>query len=71
MIRDTISHLGGGGLYGVISITLFFAAFVGVLIWAVRLKRPWLNRMARLPLEAGEDESPEPDRSPEAHSRHE
>lgn len=51
MIRDTLSHIGGIGLYGIISIALFFAVFLGVLIWAFQLKKPWLNTMAQLPLE--------------------
>jgi hypothetical protein len=55
MIRDALSNLGGVGIYGVISIGLFFAVFLGLLIWAFRLKKPWLNAMGRLPLEADDD----------------
>jgi hypothetical protein len=60
MIRDTLSHIGGIGLYGIISIALFFAVFLGVLIWAFRLKKPWLNTMAHLPLEPDDPGEPHP-----------
>ena len=33
-------------MYGVISICLFFAVFIGVLVWALRLKKPYLNSMS-------------------------
>jgi hypothetical protein len=57
MIRDVLSNLGGVGVYGVISICLFFALFLSLLIWAFRLKKPWLNAMSRLPLEPDDDDS--------------
>ena len=43
--------MGGVGVYGIISICLFFAVFVGVLLWTLRLKKPYLNAMRELPLE--------------------
>jgi hypothetical protein len=51
MIRDLVSDIGGVGLYGLIALLLFFAVFVGVLIWTVRLRRGYLRHMAELPLE--------------------
>jgi hypothetical protein len=51
MIKNVLTHIGGIGLYGVISICLFFAVFVGVLLWAFTLKSGYLNSMRRLPLE--------------------
>jgi hypothetical protein len=57
MIRDALSHLGGVGVYGVISICLFFAVFLSLMIWAFRLRKPWLNAMSQLPLEPDDDES--------------
>lgn len=50
MIQDVLRHIGGVENYGIISICLFFAVFVGVMIWAWRLKKPFLNSMAALPL---------------------
>ena len=55
MIKNVLTHIGGIGLYGIISICLFFAVFVGVLIWAFSLKKSYLNSMRQLPLEDGPD----------------
>jgi hypothetical protein len=51
MIEHVVSRIGGVGLYGVISISLFFAVFVGVLVWTLCLKKPYLVAMRQLPLE--------------------
>ena len=51
MIENVLSKMGGVDMYGIISICLFFAVFVGVLLWTLRLKKPYLNAMRELPLE--------------------
>ena len=51
MIQNVLSGIGGVGIYGVISICLFFAVFVGVLVWTIGLKKSYLNSMRELPLE--------------------
>jgi hypothetical protein len=51
MIEHAVSRIGGVGVYGVLSICLFFAVFVGVLVWTLCLKKPYLNAMRQLPLE--------------------
>ena len=51
MIENVLSRIGGVGVYGVISICLFFAVFIGVLIWMVGLKKSYLERMGELPLD--------------------
>jgi hypothetical protein len=51
MIKNVLTHIGGIGIYGVISICLFFAVFVGVLIWTIGLKKGYLNSMRQLPLD--------------------
>ncbi len=61
MIENVMNTMGGVGLYGVISITLFFAVFVGVLAWTVGLKQPYLNSMRELPLEGSAGPEPEAD----------
>jgi hypothetical protein len=38
-------------MYGVISICLFFAVFVGVLLWTLGLTKTYLKTMRELPLE--------------------
>jgi len=57
MIQNVLRHLGGIENYGIISICLFFACFLGILVWAFCLKRPFLNAMAAKPLEPDPDDS--------------
>lgn len=59
MIKNVIENIGGVGIYGIISVCLFFAFFVGMLIWASRLKKNYLDSMRELPLDGGEI-TPEP-----------
>ena len=58
MIKNILTHIGGIENFGIISISLFFAFFTGMLIWAFYRKRPYLDAMSALPL----------DREPEPHS---
>ena len=51
MIENTLRNLGGIGIYGIISVCLFFAFFTGMLVWAFRLKRGYLDSMQDLPLD--------------------
>jgi hypothetical protein len=51
MIENTLRSIGGVGIFGIVSICLFFAFFSGVLIWAGRLKKTYLNSMGGLPLD--------------------
>jgi hypothetical protein len=51
MIENVLHGIGGVGIFGVISICLFFAFFSGMLLWAAFLKRPYLHSMEDLPLE--------------------
>jgi cbb3-type cytochrome oxidase subunit 3 len=38
-------------MYGIISICLFFAVFIGVLVWMVGLKKSYIQEMRELPLD--------------------
>jgi hypothetical protein len=51
MIENVLTAIGGIGVYDAISICLFMLVFCGVFVWAVRLKKPILDRMSALPLE--------------------
>ena len=51
MIRNVLTHISGVEIYGIVSVGLFFAFFIGMLVWAFRLKRPDLDAMGRLPLQ--------------------
>jgi hypothetical protein len=53
MIKNVLEHIGGVGIYGVLSICIFFAFFTGVLLWAGRMKKSHLTSMSTLPLEDG------------------
>jgi len=66
MIKYIYENIGGVGLFGVISILLFFVFFTGMLLWASFLKKPYLNTMRELPLDGGEI-NPIKDQSSEDH----
>ena len=57
MIKNVLSEIGGVGLYGVISISLFFAVFIGMLIWVCLMKQSFVQSMSALPLHDGEIKS--------------
>jgi hypothetical protein len=50
MIQNVLSRIGGVENYGIISICLFFATFLGMLFWSLRLKKTYLESMRELPL---------------------
>ena len=50
MIKDTLMEIGGVGLYGVISVLLFFTVFGLAMYRVFRLLRPFLQDMGALPL---------------------
>jgi hypothetical protein len=53
MIQNVLRDIGGVGIYGVISICLFFAVFTVALVWAFLHSKGFLNSMSMLPLEDG------------------
>jgi hypothetical protein len=53
MIKNVLSDIGGIGIYGVISICLFFAVFTGALVWSLLLKKADLDSRSVLPLDDG------------------
>lgn len=57
MIKNVLSDIGGVGLYGVISISLFFAVFIGMLLWVCGMKKSFAQHMSALPLHDGEKKS--------------
>jgi len=69
MIENTLRSIGGVGIFGIISICLFFAFFSGVLIWAGRLKKTYLNSMGGLPLD--EELAPQNRHEPTSQNHHE
>lgn len=57
MIENVLRHMGGIEHYGIISLILFFACFLGMLVWAFLLKKRFLKQMSRMPLETEMEES--------------
>ena len=53
MIKNVLTDICGIGIYGVVSICLFFAVFTGALIWSLLLKKADLDARSVLPLEDG------------------
>ena len=62
MIKNVLSNIDGVGVYGVISICIFFGFFSGVLLWAGLRKKSYLNQMSALPLNSGERETQSKDK---------
>ena len=54
MFKEVLQEIGGIGLYGVVSICLFFSVFTGTLILACLHRKAWLDSMSALPLEDAE-----------------
>lgn len=62
MFRDVLSAAEGIGLVPILALLLFFALFVGMLVWVVRLNRTYLDSMGQLPLD--DDNEPLPSDHP-------
>jgi len=54
MIKNVLTELGGIGSYGIISVCLFFAVFLGAVALALRHEKTFLDRMSALPLDDDE-----------------
>ena len=50
MIQNVLREMGGVGIYGVISVCLFFFVFSVAIVWALAQKKPFLTSMSSLPL---------------------
>jgi len=59
MLKNVLTDIGGIGLYGVISVCLFFLVFSGAVLWAFLLRKPYLQAQSQLPLEDGSKENSE------------
>jgi hypothetical protein len=51
MIKNILQDIGGIGLYGVVSLCLFFSVFTGALFWTAIQRAQFCKRMGALPLE--------------------
>ena len=50
MVQNVLRAMGGVGVYGVVSVCLFFLVFSVALIWAIAQKKQFLKSMSALPL---------------------
>jgi hypothetical protein len=71
MIKNVIETLGGIDVYGIISVCFFFAFFTGMLCWAFRLNKGYLNSMRELPLDDGSVRNTTTEFTSQPDSRHE
>jgi hypothetical protein len=53
MVKNVLTHVGGVENFGIISMCLFFAVFLGAIVWAATMKKSTLHSASRLPLEDG------------------
>ena len=53
MIKNVVQDIGGVGLYGIISLVLFFTVFTGALLWACLHGRRFCTVMSTLPFQDG------------------
>ena len=64
MYQNVLQKISGIGLYGAVSIAIFFIFFTGMLWWAFALKKNYINKMGELPLDGGERPQPPDDNQP-------
>ncbi len=51
MISEVLSSIQNVEVYPIVTMLLFIAAFVGVVIWTFRLRKHEVARLSRLPLD--------------------
>ncbi len=51
MISEVLSSIKDVAIYPIVTLLIFFAAFLGVVVWTFRLRKSEVVRMSRLPLE--------------------
>lgn len=54
MIKNVLTDIGGIGIFGVVSICLFFIVFTGSLVLSLRMKKSVADRIGALPLDDGQ-----------------
>jgi hypothetical protein len=57
MIQNIFKHFGGIEQYGLVSLSLFFLIFAGIVIWACLQKKSHLDRMSQIPLDTDAETS--------------
>lgn len=55
MVSEFFKSFQGGSLIPLISLVVFFALFIASTIWAIRLKKGYINHMENLPLDSNSE----------------
>jgi cytochrome c oxidase cbb3-type subunit IV len=55
--RSVLDNVAGLEIYAIIGIVIFFAFFIGLIIWVVSMKSKKVDEYSRLPLARDEDDS--------------
>jgi cytochrome c oxidase cbb3-type subunit 3 len=53
MYKEVLERISGIGLYGVVSICIFFTFFTTMLLWVGSLRKNYIESMSTLPLRDG------------------
>ena len=53
MIKNVLSDVGGVGVFGIISICLFFTTFTGAILYSLLFDKAHARAMSELPLNDG------------------
>lgn len=51
MISEALSSINDVAIYPIVTLLLFLTAFLGVVVWTLRLRKNEVARASRLPLE--------------------
>lgn len=55
MEKEVLRAIEGIGIYPVISLLVFFAFFISVIIYVVKVDKSFINKMSELPLEDNDE----------------
>ena len=61
MTKAVLTAISGVDIYASLSLGLFMSFFIGMLIWVVGLRKPHLQHMQHLPLDAQANEAGDSD----------
>ena len=55
MISEYFKSVNGESILPIISLIVFFALFIASTVWALRLKKSYINHMEQLPLDSNSE----------------
>jgi len=57
MYKNVLSSIPGIEYYPIVALVIFFAFFIGLIVWYIRVDRGALDAIAQMPFEDGESTS--------------